>query len=115
MTSPELATAFAAGLIGVALGALMMAWHGYRAEKAALDAWADARKRWRESADRYEAAVTDLHTVTAERDELQQSSARIASLTASLGDAHAEVSRLTGEKHALATQLHAVKEIVGGY
>lgn len=41
--------------------------------------------------------------------------ARIASLTASLDDAHREVSRLTGEKHALATQLHAVKEIVGGY
>ena len=107
MSGPEIAAAFGGGLIGVALGGLLMVWHWWQAEQGAPTPgplslrlahaiWA-LRGRYSDKG-----AVDFLH-------------ARIASLTASLDDAHREVSRLTGEKHALATQLHAVKEIVGGY
>lgn len=39
--------------------------------------------------------------------------ARIASLQASLDDAHREVSRLTGEKHARDTVIHEAIEKLG--
>ncbi len=47
-----------------------------------------------------------LHWYRSETGASESRDARIASLTASLDDAHREVSRLTGEKHARDTVIH---------
>lgn len=113
MTSPELTTSLLAGLIGLGLGAALMAWDGYRAERAG--ARPALLTRLLNALDRLGCDETVVETLTRQAKLITKLEAQNRSLTASLGDAHAEVSRLTGEKHALATQLHAVKEIVGGY
>lgn len=60
--------------------------------------------------------MTILHLWWSEKDRPDATllPAQIASLKASLDDAHREISRLTGEKHALACIIQKVKEDVGG-
>lgn len=116
MSGPEIAAAFGGGLIGVGVGGLLMALHWWQSESKQQG----QKPTWRDRLANACAALCGvdnwlLEEVTQRIEPTVTLEARIASLTASLGDAHAEVSRLTGEKHALATQLHAVKEIVGGY
>lgn len=101
MTGPELAAAFGGTLIGAALGVLMMVWHWWRAERAAPDV-AGPSRWWR-----FRAWLRRGLALPRLRDEqFYVVVAQARSLRASLDDAHREVSRLTGEKHARDQVIH---------
>lgn len=85
MTLTDLDIALPAFVAGAGIGVALMVWRYWRSDEAAREYWADVRKG------------------------LQ---ARNASLQASLDDAHREVSRLTGEKHARDTVIHQGIEVL---
>ena len=98
MTGPELAAALGGCLIGVAIGVALMVWHWWQAEQGA-DAPGPLSLRLAH-------AIWALRGHYSDKGAVDFLHARLASLTASLDDAHREVSRLTGEKHARDTVIH---------
>lgn len=101
MTAAEIATALWSGMLGLALGALLMAWHLWQ-----VDARPGFWVRLTNWLDRVGCDETVTELMIRQRDQ-------IASLQASLDDAHAEVSRLSGEKRARDEVIHAAAEALG--
>lgn len=106
MTSPELTTSLLAGLIGLGLGAALMAWDGYRAERAG--ARPALLTRLLNALDRLGCNETVVETLTRQQ-------AQIRSLQASLDDANGTIARISAEKAALVQVIQRVKGDVGGY
>ena len=114
MSGPEIAAAFGGGLIGVGVGCLLMALHWWQSESKQQG----QKPTWRDRLANACAALCGvdnwlLEEVTQRIEPTVTLEARIASLTASLEDAHREVSRLCGEKHARDTVIHEAMEKLG--
>lgn len=109
MSASELSIVMFSGLIGVALGVALMVWHCLPGRGGA-DGMSEPQQSWRL---RLIHAGWALRGYYSSKDAVDFLGARIASLTASLEDAHREVSRLCGEKHARDTVIHEAMEKLG--
>lgn len=97
MSGPELATAFAAGLIGVALGVAMITWHWWQAEQGA-DALGPLSLRLAH-------AIWALRGYYSDKGAVDFLHDRLASLQASLDGAVAELCDVTGQRDDLLAAL----------
>lgn len=113
MTSPELTTSLLAGLIGLGLGAALMAWDGYRAERAG--ARPALLTRLLNALDRLGCDETVVETLTRQAKLIAKGEAQNRSLQASLDDANGTIARISAEKAALVQVIQRVKGDVGGY